>query len=117
MKKKIIIYSIFAVLLMVLVPNTSAINDGLISKSLNESEEQIETLDGSIFDILEIYIEMMFNFRMARVNLWQIFAEIPGMGGTILTLINFRAFLLIKRAEVSRDVLAKILEVIQQIMP
>jgi len=41
----------------------------------------------------------------------------PGIGGTILTLINFRAFLLQTRAEVSKDLLAEIIQVLQELMP
>ena len=117
MKKKIIIYCVFAVILIISIPNISAVNDRYSTENLPEDIEQNDPQSASIWDILGIYIDMMYHIRIARVDLWKIISEFPGIGGTILTLINFRAFLLQTRAEVSKDLLAEIIQVLQELMP
>jgi len=124
MKKKIVIGCLFAVLLLVMMPNISAINVNLGAKSLkSEPLEQIDNyeqkrlLDNPIWGILSIYIQMMYHLRMARADFWDLLGAIPGIPGTLLPLIELRAYLLLTRATVSRDVLTAILDALQDIIP
>jgi len=124
MKKKIVIGCLFAVLLLVMMPNISAINVNLGAKSLkSEPLEQIDNyeqkrlLDNPIWGILSIYIHMMYHLRMARADFWDLLGAIPGIPGTLLPLIELRAYLLLTRATVSRDVLTAILDALQDIIP
>jgi hypothetical protein len=124
MRKKIVIGCLFAVSLLVVMPNISAVNDNLCAESFkSENLEKIDNaeekhlLDTSIWDLLRIYIQMMYHFRMTRVNLWYLFATLPGLTGTLLDLVELRAYLLSTRANVSRDVLIAILDVLEDLIP
>ena len=124
MRKKIAIGCLFAVSLLVMMPNISAVNDNLCDKSLkSENLEQINAceqerlLDNPIWKLLDIYIQMMYHLRMSRVNFWYLIAEMPGMTGTLLSLVELRTYLLSTRATVSRDVLLAILNVLEDIIP
>lgn len=124
MRKRILIGCLFAVSLLVVMPNISAVNDNLCAESFkSENLEQINNaeqkhlLDASIWGLLGIYIQMMYHFRMTRVNLWYLIAQIPGLTGTLLDLVELRAYLLSTRATVSRDVLIAILDVLEDLIP
>ena len=54
---------------------------------------------------------------MARADFWDLLGAIPGIPGTLLPLIELRAYLLLTRATVSRDVLTAILDALQYIIP
>ena len=124
MKNKIVIGSLFAVLLLVSLSNVSAINDiysadSFESKIFKNTDNILEKnkVDNSIWELFDIYIELMYHLRLARVQIWLLIANLAGMTGTILSLINLRAYLLETRATVSREVLGEILDVVQDIMP
>ncbi len=124
MKNKIIITSLFAVLLLVSLPTVSAINDIYSSDSFKSEKientvniDENNKLNNSIWELLDIYIEMMYHLRLARVEMWHLLASILSLTGTLSTLIDFRAFLLETRAKVSRDVISEILDVLQIILP
>jgi len=124
MKKIIVIGCLIAVSLLVMMPNISAINVNLGAKSpKSENLEQIDNyeqkrlLDNPIWGILSTYIQMMYHLRMARADFWDLLGAIPGVPGTLLPLIELRAYLLSTRATVSRDVLTAILDALQDIIP
>ena len=124
MKNKIIITSLFAVLLLVSLPTVSAINDMYSADSFKSEKientvniDENNKLNNSIWELLDIYIEMIYHLRLARVEMWHLLASLLSLTGTLSTLIDFRAFLLETRAKVSRDVLGEILDVLQIILP
>ncbi len=124
MKNKIIITSLFAVLLLVSLPTISAINDIYRADSFESDNikntvniDENNKINNSIWELLDIYIEMMYHLRLARVEMWHLLASILGVTGALTTLIDFRAFLLETRAKVSRDVFSEILDVLQVILP
>lgn len=115
---------LIAVLLLVMMPNISAINVKSYAKSpKSENLEHIENfkqkhiLESPIWGIISIYIQMMYHLRMSRSEFWELIGAIPGLPGTLLPLIELRACLLSTRATVSRDVFTAILEVLQDIIP
>jgi len=118
MKKKIVIVSILAVLMLALLPNISAVSNNLDSDNIfSNNVEQKEVMNGSIWDIFDIYIQLMYHQRLARVSLWELIAELTGMAGTISSLVQFRIFLLLTRTEVSKEVLTEVLKLLQDLFP
>jgi hypothetical protein len=121
MRNKILIGSLFAVILLVCLPSISALNDSVVAESNNITKLNItdkkNSRDSSIWTLIDIYIDMMYHLRLFRVEVWNLIANLPGVGGTILSLINLRAYLLSTRATVSRDVLNNIINVLKDIIP
>lgn len=120
MRNKVIIGSLFAVLLLISLPSISALNDSTNVESKNHKQlnipDQISS-DSSIWTLIGIYIDMMYHLRLFRVEVWNLIANLPGMTGTILSLINLRTYLLSTRATVSRDVLNNVIDVLKDIIP
>lgn len=124
MKNKIIIGNLFAVLLLVTLPAVSAVNDMynadyIKSTDLENSQvsDEVNFLNDSIWELIDIYIEMMYHLRLTRVQMWYLIANIFGLTGTFSALIYFRAFLLETRAKVSRDVFGEVIDLLQIILP
>ena len=118
MKKKIIIGSILAVFILVLLPSISAVSDNADSDNIMpKNAEQNDKMVSSIWDIFDIYIQMMYHQRLARVNMWELFVELTEMTGTISSLIQFRVFLLATRTDVSKKVFSEVLNLLQELFP
>ena len=118
MKKKIIIGSILAVFILVSLPSISAISDDANSDNIiPKNTEQNDKMVSSIWDIFDIYIQMMYHQRLARVSMWELLVELTGMTGTISSLIQFRLFLLATRTEVSKEVFSEVLKLLQDLFP
>lgn len=118
MKKKIIIGSILAVFILVSLPSISALSDTANSDNIvYDTTEQKEKMVSSIWDVFDIYIQMMYHQRLARVSMWELLVELTGMTGTISSLILFRVFLLATRTEVSKEVFSEVLNLLQDLFP